>query len=314
MHTAATSTARFAMTIGRPLSCAVLAIVTAVGSAVPGVAAEPGLPALKIIPAGTTVEEPDRDRWNRVVLLATPQFVSGDTDAVSADIRDHVASFTFTVLATVRPTEEDASRHELVEVGIGYATAIDGRLTVVAPDAKLPGFAPDFLGRQILGAKQKSLVEIECVGAHGTALAFDAATLMLRDDEHREMTVRHVVRIDPRSGDCSTCVWLAESSDDGTLAPADDPMRIVTGGTRESRPIHVDGSRFVFGYPTKQAFALKELPPGGSIPWTPSLLALADAETFDGTGFRALTVAIDEAADGAATLRSARNADTGRAE
>lgn len=280
----------------------------------PCAAAEEDRRPLKVVAAGTTVEDADRDRWNRVVLLATPRFVSGDTDAVSDGIRGHVTSFTFTVLATVRTTgaAEDA-RHELAEVGVCYSTPVNGRPTVVAPGADVPGFSLDFLGRQILGAKQKSLDEIVQVGAHGTALAFDAPLLMLRDGEHREMTVRHVVRVDPLPGACSTCVWLAQPNDDGTLTPAGDPLRLVGGGTRESRAIHVDGSRFVFGFPTKQAFAVKELPPGTSIPWSPTLLVSADAAIYDGDAFQTLTRAIDDAARGTA-VRAAVKPSATRAE
>lgn len=272
-------------------------------------------PPLQVLAAGMSAEDADRDRWNRVVLLATPRFVSGDTDAVSDGIRGHVTSFTFTVLATIRTTGAgEESRHELAEVGVGYGTLVNDRLIIVAPGTDVPGFSLDFLGRQILGAKQKSLDEIVRVGAHDTALAFDAPLLMLRDGEHREMTVRHVVRVDPITGECSTCVWLAQPNDDGTLTPAGDPLRLVGGGTRESRAIHVDGSRFVFGFPTKQAFAVKELPPGASIPWSPSLLVTADAPTYDGEAFQELTRAIDNAARGS-VARAARNtASATRAE
>ncbi len=300
--------------IARVVLWSIAATTASVGPvAGPSTAAEEDRRPLQVVAAGTPVEDPDRDRWNRVVLLATPRFVSGDTDAVSDGIRDHVTSFTFTVLATVRTAAGDEPRHEIVEVGVGYSTPVNGRLTVVAPGADVPGFSLDFLGRQILGAKQKSLDEIVRIGAHGTALAFDAPLLMLRDGEHREMTVRHVVRVDPLTGECSTCVWLAEINDDGTMTPAGDPLRLVGGGTRESRAIHVDGSRFVFGFPTKQAFAVKELPPGASIPWSPTLLVSADAPLYDTESFADLTRAIDEAARGT-VARAARNPAATRAE
>jgi len=295
-----------------------MAVIACVAGACgrPAAGEHPDGPTMTVIAAGTVVDEPDRERWNRLVFLATPRFASGDTDAVSDGIRTNVTSFTFVVLATVRTVDDGdgGARHELIEVGIGYGTPIDGRLTIVAPHARLPGFTPDFLGRQILGAKQKSLDDIVDVGAHSTALAFDAPILMLRDDEHREMTVRHVVRVDPRTGDCATCVWLALNNDDGTVTPASEPLRVVPGGTRESRAIHVDGSRFMFGLPTKHAFAVKELPPGSSVGWTPSLVLAADARTFTGAGLRKLTHAIDDAASRPASVRAARAPDAGRAE
>ncbi|MCX7429565.1 MAG: hypothetical protein NTY17_00895 [Planctomycetia bacterium] len=140
---------------------------------------------ITIIEAGTVVDDPSRDRWNRIVLIATTRFASGDIDDVSASIKETVVRFTFSILATVRPVKTpsdsgEAPRHELVEVGVGNCMAVNERLTVVAPDATMEGLSLDFLGRQVLNAKQKSLGGITCVGTHGTAVVFDVPTLMLR--------------------------------------------------------------------------------------------------------------------------------------
>ena len=251
---------------------------------------------LPVVAAGTTVDDPDRDRWNKVVLLATPRFASGDTAEVSPSIRETVSRFTFTILATVKhDANAGGAVHRLVEVGVGYGMPLAGRLTVVAPDAKLPGMSLDFLGRQVLGAKQKSLTEIECVGCDETAVAFDVPTLMLRKDAHTELVVRHVVRVDPRTGTLSTCAWLAEGTYEGPVVPVSEPLRLIAAGTREERAIHVDGSRFMLGFPTKQAFAVEDLPPGGLIPWSPALLVIADARAYPPAAFAKLASAVEEA-------------------
>ena len=44
---------------------------------------------ITVIEAGTVVDDPDRDRWNRIVLLATPRFTCGDT----ADDHDALSCF-----------------------------------------------------------------------------------------------------------------------------------------------------------------------------------------------------------------------------
>ncbi|MEI8080580.1 MAG: cell division protein FtsZ, partial [Actinomycetes bacterium] len=112
-----------------------------------------------VIAAGTMVDEPERDRWNRIVLLATPRFTSGDTADVSESITNAVSQFTFTILATVRPTADatEPATYDLVEVGIGYSVPVNGQLAVIAPDAQFPGVPLDFMGRQVLSAEQKSL-------------------------------------------------------------------------------------------------------------------------------------------------------------
>ncbi len=276
-------------------------------------AAAPPTPApqpMPVIEAGTAVDDPARDRWNRIVLLATPRFKSGDTEAVSDSIRKTVTGFTFVVLATVKPVPAatdggKALRHELVEVGIGYSMLVKDRLTVIAPDARLEGLALDFLGRQILSAKQKSLADIACVGKHGTAVAFDTPTLMLRGDDHEELFVRHLVRIDPATGGCTTCAWMVAPAAEGGTVPVEEPLRIIEGGTREERPIHVDGSRFTFGFPTKQAFAVEDLPPGRRVDWSASLRTAAQEPTYSETGLERLTKELDTAIASLRTLRSA---------
>lgn len=286
--------------------------------AVPTLAADgdtPGRQPLTVIEAGTLVEEPGRARWNRVVLLATPRFASGDTDAVSKSIRQTVSGFTWTVLATVRPVEtesvphSDDRRHELVEVGVGYSMPVDGCLTLVAPDRLPKGVALDFLGRKILGAQQKSLADVEAVGTHPEAVVFDAPTLMLRDQDHAELLVRHLVRVDPRSGRCATCTWLIDAQADEPPRPLDDPPRLIEEGTREERAIHVDGSRFTLGFPTKQAFAVESLPPGKKLDWSTAFRASAARVAYPPARMEELVAAADAAVSGGRPPRTASRDD-----
>ena len=299
--------------VGRAAEWLRMAVITLACLAPLVAAAEekPLLPRpITVIEAGTVVDDPDRDRWNRIVLLATPRFTSGDTADVSESIKEVVTEITFAILATVRPVETSVAkgttpRHELIEVGIGHCMRVNDRLTVVAPDATMAGLSLDFLGRQVLNAKQKSLGEIACVGSHDTAVVFDAPTLMLRDDDHEDLIVRHLVRIDPRSGTCSTCAWLVSSAEDGSLEPVDEPLRVIEGGTREERPIHVDGQRFTFGLPTKRAFAVEDLPPGRRVDWSTSLREAADQATYSNEALDRLVTELDTAIASLRTLRSA---------
>lgn len=269
---------------------------------------------LPIIEAGTSVEASGRDRWNRVVLLATPRFSSGDTDAVSKAIRETVSGFTWTVLATVRPVAADSrpapepARYELVEVGVGYAMPVNGQFTVIAPDRLPQGIALDFLGRQILGAKQKSLAEVERVGTHPEAVVFDAPTLMLRDQDHTELVVRHLVRIDPRTGRCATWTWLLDAKA-ADARPLDDAPRLVAEGTREERAIHVDGSRFALGFPTKQAFAVEGLPPGKHFDWSAAFRTSAARAAYSRADVDDLVAAADAAIAGGRPPRTASRDD-----
>ena len=286
------------------LACAVAAAASAAaGADGPAPGTETPTATVPLVEAGTPAEDPARERWNRVVLLATPRFSSGDVEGVSTAIRDTVTRFTFAVLATVRRHEAD--RHELVEVGVAHCTPLNGRLTVVAPNTPVAGFTTDFLGRQILGAKHKGLAEITCVGRHGRAVAFDVPSIFLRDDSHDDLVVRHLVRIDPRSGTITTCAWLLEPTADGGRIAVEQPLRIIDEGTREERAIHVDGGLFTFGMPTKRAFALEDLPPGRRLAWPTSLRDSAAASAYAEAALDRLSTEIEAADRSLRTLRSA---------
>jgi hypothetical protein len=273
----------------------------AAGAAEPAAACQP----LQLVPPGTSVHNPAGSRWNRVVLLAAPRIASGDAESVSHAIRQRVSQFTLALLATVRQTAGATGerRHELAELGVGYAVPVDGRLTVVAADDPPANAGIDFIGRQILAENGRSLAGLTCVGSSGTVRVFDAEAILFRSGTHQDFLMRHFVWVEPVSGQCSACVWLLSRNAAGGLMVVEEPIRWLVPGTREDRAIHVDSSEFLLGIPTKRSFALVDMPPGQPLAWSSGLRDVAAEKHYSPQGLQSLTVALDR---GLQTLREPR--------
>ncbi|MCA9133009.1 MAG: hypothetical protein KDA45_07630 [Planctomycetales bacterium] len=265
----------------------------------------PQLP-LPLIAAGTPVDAPQAERWNRIVLLARPRIASGDVQALSSSIQKSVSSLVLTILATVeshpadvRPGETKPPRQfRLRELGLGYATDVQGELRVVSVAAAgQMGVNLGFVGRQMLAENERQLAAVRTVVRTSTLTMFDTRAIMLRQGRHQEMVTRHLVWLDSRSGRLGALLWLLQRPAAGEPQRlVDEPLRWVAAGTREDRAIHVDGQEFsLLGIPREQAFALQDLPPGKSIPWTDEARRLAARESYDSESLRELTVAINQA-------------------
>ena len=252
---------------------------------------------LPSVPPGTPVDPPGADRWNRLILLASPRIASGDVDTLPVAVRTQLPKFTLVLMATVRAVASpEGLRHELAELGAGYALPLDGRLTVVDTENPPPRLELDFIGRQMLSQNGRTLVGLQTVGGAGTM------QILFRDGRHGDYSMRHFVWVEPLSGECSACVWLLTKRPDGSLAAVDEQPRWLSPGTREDRAIHVDASEYVLGIPTMRAFALLDMPPGQPFPWSPALREVAARRTFPPETVRSLAVELNH---GLETLRAA---------
>lgn len=250
-----------------------------------------------IIAPGTIVGNEQAASWNRVVLLATPRIASGDTTKLSDAVRAAVSSLTLTILATVKsePNEAGQTVFRLEEVGIGYSTAINDKLTLVSTDsADKLGAKLGFYGRQMLSENGKQLANVRLIVHTTTIAVFDTPSIMLRDGQHKDFITRHLLWLDPRTGKMATAVWLLSILNEGQFAVAEKELRVVTVGTRENRKIHVDGRSFFLGIPTSRSFALEDLPPGADFAWTEAAKKLAAKKEYYGKELDELATALNQ--------------------
>ena len=287
-HRGAVSTRRIRWAVALGIACL---------SAVPGHAEDSS--GLRRIEAGTLVDNPDAARWNSVVLLARPRIASGSVGAIPKSIRDTVSSFVLTIMVTVDSQSGDgpsgAIRYRLAELGVGYSMRVNGVLKIVTlEEHKSMGVRLGLIQRHMLAENEKQLATASLIAKTSTLLLFDAPALMLRNGVHTDLTMRHFVWVDPKSGRTSALIWLIDRNQ-GRPRVIDEPMRWVPSGTKEDRAIHVDGDEFILSIPTERAFALEKLPPGKDVPWTPAARTLAAQSSYETDALRQLTIALNQA-------------------
>ncbi len=242
--------------------------------------------SLSRIEAGTLVEDEGTAAWNRLLMVANTRLTQGDTSALSQNIRDSVSAFRLTLMAKVGQVPATPGKNALFQlqsVGVGYASNVRGKLTIVdVANASKLGLELDFVARQILSENEKQLVNVSLVATSPTVAIFDVPSLMHRKQKHLEFITRHFLWLDAKSGRLTMLIWLLEKNvPNSPVRVADEPLRLVTLPVHEERVIHIDGSAFFLGIPAKQAFALEDLPPGKSISWTDELKMVAAFEKFD---------------------------------
>ena len=260
----------------------------------------PAMQRVVTLPPGTKVDSAkENQRWNRLLLLATPKINSGDVDQLSESIRQAATGLTLTIMATIEPTNNQTG-FALREVGVGYSVLIAGQQTVItsATQSQL-GANLGFIQRRVLTNNELGLADLRSIVQTTTLFMFDAPAIMHRNAKHRDYVMRHLVWIDNETGSSAMLVWLLDSDTSGKQSPANEPLRIVTAGTKEQRNVHVDGNEFTFGFPSQRAFALEDLPPGVDVAWTKELAAVAALPSYDAKNLATLSAAVNSATKGA---------------
>ncbi len=171
----------------------------------------------------------------------------------------------------------DKAPFYLQKVARGFATTIDGKNTIVS-GANTMGADLGLFGRRILDENEKVLDEdVRQVVRSNTMLIFDAQAVMLRGGDHVNMIMRHALLVDPASGRLYTLVWLLTRD----YQPAEKAIQLLPEGMREKRLLSVKRDKFsALGIPNRDAFALRQLPQGTAIPYTPALKEAASVKKF----------------------------------
>ncbi len=219
------------------------------------------------IPVGTVIGKESPKGFSHIVLFAIPTLTKED-DAYAPSASYYAQLFKFTILANVgqRGTGKDATFY-LDKVARGFATAIDGKETVIS-SAKTLGATMGLFGRTILEENENILDnDVRQVVRTDTMMIFDGKCVMLYNGEHENMIMRHAVLVDPRSGQLYTFIWLLTKGYDA----AEPAMQALPNGMIEPRLLSVKRDKFTFGIPSKDAFALRQLPQGKAVPYTPEL-------------------------------------------
>jgi hypothetical protein len=247
------------------------------------------------LPAGTKFNDAPPEGWSNIVLFVSGRLASGDVSAASSTAHQYASMFNLVILADVR--KRDDGFYILQQYGVGFSTKVDGVNTVITTDtAKGLGVDLGMIGRSVFAANEESLGQIKEVARFSTCALFDAPTIMLYEGEHILMTVRYLIWTSRTTGQLSTFAWLLDrTTETGDYQVVEPALQKLPDNMREDRVMNVLKSRFMFGIPSKDAFALVRIPQGQPVKFTERLQKVAGAETFDNERFRELLKAITEA-------------------
>jgi hypothetical protein len=233
---------------------------------------------LKRIKVGTVIEKQAPKGWTNLVLFAVPTLTPEDERDAPKTATYYAQMFKFTVLANVaRLSENGRDSYYLHTVARGFATPVKGKETVISSSNTL-GASLGLFGRTILEENENILdKEVRQVARTPTMLIFDARAIMLRNKTHVGMIMRHALVVDPASAHLYTLVWLLTPE----YQTAEEAIQLLPDPMFEKRMLSVDRNKFTLGIPDKDAFALRQVPPGTPIPYTPALRQVATIKTFD---------------------------------
>jgi len=235
------------------------------------------------IKPGTQIGDGPPRGWSHLVLLAKPRIGVGDVDAIPKSAIHFGSMFSFTIVANVRPdgkTDAEEKRYYLERVGIGMATNVQGRNLIVTSDQTF-GADVGFIGRAVMRENERILsTDMRQVARTRTMHVFDANAIMLRNSQHRQMVIRHVILVAPQTGQLTAFVWLLgrDGTDQYTLA--ENAIQMLPPQMQEDRVLSVDARKFTFGIPAADAFALAKLPQGTPVKYSKSLTTLAALRRF----------------------------------
>ena len=86
---------------------------------------------------------------------------------------------------------------------------------------------------------------------------------MLHKGKHREMIIRYLVWASEKTGRVSTFIWLLDrGSRRRELVVVRNTLQLLRPNLREDRVMNVKKEHFTLGIPSKEAFALIQVPQG----------------------------------------------------
>jgi hypothetical protein len=228
------------------------------------------------IPAGTVVGDKAAEGWTHIVSVAKPSLGSGDVDQAPGPAVSLTDMFWPAILAKVK---KDGQGHVLDTVAIGYALPV-GDKRVIATSTDRAGAKLGLFGPQVMKENEKFLDDSRQPAYTATMQVFDIPGLVLRDNEHRPMFIRHAVLVNPKTGELASVHWLMEKEGDEAYPLADAEAQVLPPNYREDRVLNVKADKISFGIPSPDAFAQVRLGQGRAAKWTPALKQTAGLKKF----------------------------------
>ncbi len=232
------------------------------------------------IPVGTMIGTDPPKGWSHLVTIAVPTLVAEDERLAGKIASNYAQMFKFAVLANVVPGKRQGKGFRLGRVARGFAVTVENEQKIIN-SGNTQGTTLGPIDRLILSEEEKHLdADVRQVARTPTMMIFDAQAVMRRNDDHVKMIMRHAVLVDPGTGRLYTLVWLLTRD----FETAEEVIQLLHNGMWEKRWLSVKRDKFLGPVPaSKEAFALRQVPQGTPIPYTPALKEVATVKEFTET-------------------------------
>jgi hypothetical protein len=230
------------------------------------------------IPPGTVIEKSPPLGWTNIVRVVGPVLTETDLRNAPKMVAFYAQLFKDVILAKV---EKVGSSYELKLLATGLIAKVKGKDTVIDLShrygADLGLFGGKLLANYETGFKDHMWQLVQTP----TLRVFDERQLLLRGDKRIVMLVRNAVRVDRKTGQLTTLVWLLTDNKDEDNILAEENMQLLPDGFREQYNPSIRYDKFVLGLPTSDdVIARREITQGKPVPFTPALRRLAARKTY----------------------------------
>jgi hypothetical protein len=202
------------------------------------------------------------------------------------------AEFRIMALArVVRVGSGERDEHRLDRVGLGFTKALDGAYQVVSSKDEDSSDRIGFIRTQVLATYEKSALgkELRQVVRTPTMIVFDNDAIVLDNQQHRKMVLRHALVVSPKTGALNTMIWLVEPGPRDTYQMPRPFIWVLPKGHVTDQLINVKADRFTFvGVPRSDAFAVVDYPNARKLQCPAGARAVASTRTFDASVARQL--------------------------
>ena len=247
-----------------PAVVVLLSIAAATASAADRYVAQPrALPRMK---PGTVVGREAPRGWSHLIIKSQPRLAQHEAEKLhSMAARLTRMLFTAFVANVMQERSADGRRFRLESVAVGLGTPIDGKDVIVSSKTLDEQNAElDLIASFVLSQSEKELAKVVEIGRSATMSLFDSPAILLREEKHEAVVLRHAVLVDPDDGQLETLVWVLNISADRYL-PASQRLRRLKPNLVFDCYLHVDSDEVIAGIPNSTAFAMFSLPGGDKL-------------------------------------------------
>ena len=249
------------------------------------------------IPPGTVIEESPPLGWTNIVRVIEPVLTEEDVQKTPELAAFYVQLFKDVTLAKV---EKVGRSHELKLLAVGLTAKVKGKDTVIDLNHRY-GADLGLLGGRLLVTYENGFKDhMWQLVQTPTLRVFDERQFFLCGGNRIAMLVRNAVRVDRKSGQLTTLVWLLTDNKDEENTLAEETMQLLPDGYRDKYNPSIRYDQFVLGFPTgDDVIARRDISQGKPVPFTPALRRLAARKTHTREDAQELEEALSAAASAA---------------